>query len=61
MAYHKFKDGAGGYFGSFEVFCNENEEWFWWPCYPGCLPESDEPTGPFETEEEAFYDAADPL
>lgn len=30
--------------------------WYWWSCFPGCLPDSD-PFGPFETEAEAL-DAA---
>jgi len=30
--------------------------WYWWPCFPGCLPEGD-PAGPFDTEEEAVADA----
>ena len=30
--------------------------WYWWPCFPGCLPDSD-PIGPFATEEEAIADA----
>jgi len=40
----------------------ENDEepyepgWYWWSCLPGCLPEGD-PTGPFETYEEALDDA----
>jgi hypothetical protein len=34
--------------------------WFWWFCFPGCLPDSD-PTGPFETEAEALADARDGL
>jgi hypothetical protein len=32
--------------------------WYWWPCFPGCLPDSD-PVGPFDTEEEALADARD--
>lgn len=32
--------------------------WYWWACFPGCLPDSD-PNGPFETEEEALQDAQD--
>jgi hypothetical protein len=32
--------------------------WYWWPCFPGCLPDGD-PVGPFETEEEAIEDARD--
>lgn len=30
--------------------------WYWWPCFPGCLPDSD-PVGPFATEAEAIADA----
>lgn len=30
--------------------------WFWWSCFPGCLPDS-EPIGPFETYQEALADA----
>jgi len=32
--------------------------WFYWFCFPGCLPDSD-PIGPFETEEQALKDAED--
>ncbi len=30
--------------------------WYYWFCFPGCLPDSD-PIGPFETEAEALADA----
>ena len=30
--------------------------WYWWSCFPGCMPDSD-PIGPFATEEEAINDA----
>lgn len=30
--------------------------YFWWSCFPGCLPDSD-PIGPFDTYEEALADA----
>ena len=30
--------------------------WYWWSCFPGCLPDGD-PNGPFETEQEAIADA----
>jgi hypothetical protein len=30
--------------------------WYWFWCFPGCLPES-EPCGPFETSDEALEDA----
>jgi len=32
--------------------------WYWWPCFPGCMPDSD-PIGPFETEADALADAQD--
>jgi hypothetical protein len=30
--------------------------WFYWFCFPGCMPEGD-PIGPFDTEAEAIADA----
>ena len=30
--------------------------WYWWACFPGCLPDGD-PVGPFATEDEAIADA----
>ena len=32
--------------------------WFYWFCFPGCLPGLD-PVGPFDTEDEALADARD--
>lgn len=32
--------------------------WFYWYCFPGCLPDS-EPMGPFDTEAEALKAAQD--
>jgi hypothetical protein len=32
--------------------------WYFWPCFPGCLPDSD-PIGPFGTEAEAIAAAQD--
>ena len=29
--------------------------YYYWACFPGCLPDGD-PVGPFETEEEALDD-----
>jgi hypothetical protein len=29
---------------------------YWWACFPGCLPDG-EPSGPYQTEEEAIEDA----
>ena len=34
----------------------ERLAWFYWFCFPGCLPDS-EPCGPFATEAEALADA----
>ena len=34
--------------------------WYWWACFPGCLPDS-EPVGPFNTEAEALADAQGPV
>lgn len=30
--------------------------WFWWACFPGCLPDGP-PTGPFDSHAEALADA----
>jgi hypothetical protein len=30
--------------------------WYWWACFPGCLPDGD-PSGPFATEQEAIDNA----
>lgn len=30
--------------------------WYWWPCFPGCMPDGD-PCGPFDTEADAIADA----
>ena len=32
--------------------------WYWWACFPGCIPDGD-PAGPFATSTEAFDDAQD--
>jgi len=31
-------------------------KWYWWPCFPGCMPDSD-PMGPFDSEQAAIDDA----
>ena len=31
--------------------------WYWWPCFPGCLPDSPDAIGPFSTKAEAIADA----
>ena len=30
--------------------------WYWWSCFPGCLPDGD-PIGPFDTKGEALGNA----
>jgi hypothetical protein len=32
--------------------------WYWWSCFPGCIPDGD-PSGPYATEAEALADAQD--
>ncbi len=32
--------------------------WYWWTCFPGCLPDS-KPNGPFATQAEALADACE--
>lgn len=60
-----FKDCE--FFNCFEERVNEIlaaatdlEGWYWWTCFPGCLPES-EPFGPFETEEDAIENAREDI
>ena len=69
MSFHQFANETEHY-GSFELFyvafpgiSTDTEEyapqgkgWYWWACFPGCLPDGD-PSGPFETEQEAIKDA----
>ena len=38
------------------VFYRCGPGWYWWACFPGCMPDS-EPVGPFATEELAIADA----
>lgn len=66
MSYYEFASDSGTSYGSLEVFYDikaltltgkEVEPgWYWWPCFPGCLPDGDA-VGPFETEREAVEDA----
>jgi hypothetical protein len=71
MSYYQFKDENGDEYGSFEVFFETDngvefipeadylaEGYYWRACFPGCLPDGD-PSGPFDTEEEAIRDAQD--
>ena len=61
--YHSFHaDETQEPYGSFEVFFkDENEEdmgpgWYWWSCFPGCMPDS-YPQGPFAYSIQAHQDA----
>lgn len=43
-----------------EVFWPDDDThtvgYYWWPCFPGCLPDG-EAIGPFDTQVEAIADA----
>ena len=67
--YHSFIDDSGNEYGSFEVFEGAGNfsylsdtvyprGYYWWSCFPGCLPDSD-PVGPFKTESDAITDATE--
>ena len=48
-------------FAEGDCWADENGEtlpagWYWWACFPGCMPDGD-PSGPFKTEDEALADA----
>lgn len=63
-------DIEGECYGSFEVFIGRKyydkinaiideidlDAWYWWSCFPGCLPDSD-PIGPFGTSADAYHNA----
>lgn len=36
--------------------CAMNSGWFWWACFPGCMPDG-EACGPFASEDEALENA----
>ena len=63
--YHPFIDENDEKYGSFQVFLStwgpedlgkRNPGWYWWPCFPGCLPDNDA-VGPFTSEAAAIADA----
>lgn len=66
--YHPWIDDDGEKNGSLEVFIVPNPNWsmdqdaefdpgwYYWSCFPGCLPDSD-PIGPFLTSADAYHDA----
>jgi len=47
---------VGAEIGATLLAADQCKGWYYWFCFPGCLPDS-EPYGPFETEEEAIADA----
>jgi len=68
--YHRFGTEDEPY-GSFQVFYHGRKTlvdlrtedgkrlpcgWYWWACFPGCLPDG-EACGPFDTSEAAYQDA----
>lgn len=71
MSYHQFKDiepygsfevfyddarDDKGFYQTDEEGAAIAEGFYWWACWPGCLPDGD-PIGPFETEQQAVNDA----
>jgi hypothetical protein len=71
MAYYKFMDEyAKQPYGSCEIWYHDGSDpnfrdeedqpmppgWYWWACFPGCMPDGDA-MGPFKTQEEAEEDA----
>ena len=60
MSYYEFASDSGTGYGSLETIWVEprlgERGWYWWPCFPGCIPDG-EAVGPFKTEREAVIDA----
>ena len=61
--YHRFHaPESQEAYGSFEVFWpwegghGEGAGWYWWSCFPGCLPDG-ERNGPFGSSQAAHEDA----
>tara|TARA_R100001594_G_scaffold36962_1_gene66851 strand:+ start:61 stop:276 length:216 start_codon:yes stop_codon:yes gene_type:complete len=68
MSYHQFIDEETKEpYGSFEVFYYSDSTglptrigpkgFYWWSCFPGCMPDNTDPSGPFKTHHEALEDA----
>lgn len=47
---------ASGWVAPEDASPEDDEGWYWWPCFPGCLSDGD-PVGPFATEADALADA----
>ncbi len=58
--YHCFRDEDGKEYGSFEVVYHKGSNgkyaYYWWSCWPGCLPDGDA-IGPFNSSRDAYNDA----
>jgi hypothetical protein len=55
--FHKTAEEIGNEWDSSRIGSDGPQSgWYWWACFPGCLPDGD-PTGPFETEQAAIDDA----
>lgn len=50
-----YSDGVNEAGGSGDDTPADHAGWYYWYCFPGCLPDSD-PIGPFATEAEALAD-----
>ena len=66
---HLRNNGTYEEYGSFEIFWFDGEKdidldyqdiepsgWYWWSCFPGCLPDG-EKVGPFASSSQAYDDA----
>jgi len=53
--FHRIGTGSIEVFwsNSFAIAETSEKGWFWWPCFPGCLPNGDA-YGPFSTSTEAY-------
>lgn len=51
-----FADGGEEYTDDELESINKPSGWYWWTCFPGCLPDGDA-IGPFDTEAEALANA----
>ena len=57
-----FFDRCEGDCGGTWANCLRPDGWYWWACFPGCLPDGQvghpaDANGPFETATEAIADA----
>ena len=61
-SFEVFHDNANEVHGHIRNFGSDGEPvkagWYWWACFPGCLPDG-ELCGPFNTSAEAYDDAQD--